>query len=595
MNQNSKVIEIQNHFQTQYKNYIIEINKDEKERKLIIKISLNNISHTKDFSFEDIKKIDFDFFYPFENNLLLLYKYIVRLLRAKLFDITTNNEKMESLSLCLYCLKNNKIKTIIINIPSNKYSQENGIILSENKNINLENANSNNFIDNNNGSEEDRKNKNEDYNIGSAPAPKINKKKNKYEYKIYLKKIKNLYQKTKEYREIEIKIEQKIINKNNEEKKIIYYDYLDSQDIFGASITYYNLFDFSIDDVFDDLNIIFYHKNYRFEQGKDCIKLFFNVFNFGEGNPYIEIFIQALNRERNNQEISIKMNRFFSEFQKGNIVNNNGIKSNKNKKEKNINNESKKDISKGKKVNKENYSQNFLNSFLKLNKNDNFQNRNDENIINGSFKKNNFNPINEEIKKNIIKDNSNNQKFLNIYKNEDNKKDNINYTKHKRYNDFKLEYFFTAEGDKEFENENYIKKEKKDTKLIENCSLKIEEDNEIEEKNEKCNCNYELKEKSDSFKLDNNNLYNIDKESVINDYINIFYNHPLDNNEELEKIINSQKKEFYLCKICKFFDKTKDKIRIHQWDKHLKPFGKIIRRRLVTLQKIIWMKKKLQK
>ncbi len=37
-----------------------------------------------------------------------------------------------------------------------------------------------------------------------------------------------------QYREIEIKIQQKIINKNNKEEEIIYYYYLDSLEIFGG-------------------------------------------------------------------------------------------------------------------------------------------------------------------------------------------------------------------------------------------------------------------------------------------------------------------------------------------------------------------------
>ena len=138
---------------------------------------------------------------------------------------------------------------------------------------------------------------------------------------------------------------------------------MDSQDIFSASIPYYDLFDFSIDDVYDDLNIIFFHKNYRVEPCKACLKLFFNVFSIGGQSPYTEIFIRALNRERTDKELFIKMERYFSEYKKVNnnkdCVNNN----NKNRKEKKINNENKKE---NKKINKENYSENFLNSFIQL-------------------------------------------------------------------------------------------------------------------------------------------------------------------------------------------------------------------------------------
>ena len=615
MNQNSK--EKENSFQIPYKkNYIIEINKDSNNTKLIITIALNNtnnITHIKSFSFEDIQNIDYEFFIPFQKNILILYKYIIRLLRANLFGIEANNGKKENILLCLYCLKNNKLRNIKINIPSIKCSQENGIINNENNNI----ENINNFIFvNNNDSEEDNINKDEDNNNkGDAPAAKIKKKKNKIEYNIKINKILNIFKNTKEYKEIEITIEKIIINGINEEKNItFYYDYLDSQDIFDASIPYYNLFDFSIDDVYDDLNIIFYHKNYRCEIGKDFIKLFFKVFNFGEGNPYIEIFIQALNRKRTNDELLMKMNTFFDEFKKVNTDKSIKIK-NKNKNEKDINNKIQKDSKI--KINKENYSQNFLKSFLKLN--NNIKTKENKKIINISNKKDNNNPIKNEITsiknndnslhinnnqknikyENISSDiNQNNQNIFNNYKKEDNSTKIItylNYINHKRYNDPTLENFFYKEGNNEFEKAKYNKKENNDINLDENNSLKLEE-NENEEKNvknisKKNNMKKETKsnnmqrDKKIVFKMDSNKCYNIDKDSVINNYLSLLYLHPLDNDDEFEKIRNIQEEELYLCNICKYCFKSRDEVREHQWDKHLKPFGEIIQKRLLNLKK----------
>jgi len=74
------------------------------------------------------------------------------------------------------------------------------------------------------------------------------------------------------------------------------------------------------------------------ETGKDCIKLFFQVFNIGEGSkaPYIEIFIKALNRERTDDELQYKMEIVFSEsknniiIEKNKIDQNNGTNDNKN-------------------------------------------------------------------------------------------------------------------------------------------------------------------------------------------------------------------------------------------------------------------------
>ena len=95
-------------------------------------------------------------------------------------------------------------------------------------------------------------------------------KKNKFNYEIELKKVKHLYKSSncqnsliceknhkpkEEYKEIEIIINQNKINEINNDEKTTYYGYLDSQDIFGPPIPYYTLFDFSIDDMYDDLNI----------------------------------------------------------------------------------------------------------------------------------------------------------------------------------------------------------------------------------------------------------------------------------------------------------------------------------------------------
>ena len=422
MDKNIKEIEKLDKFQTQYKNYKIEINKDMNNSKIIINIANNNIiTHKKSFSFEEIEKFDYEFFVPFHNNLLILYKFLIRFLRAKMFELT---EKNEYISLVLYCLKNNELKSIIIDIPS--IPLENGI-KNNNKDRYFEEISEENLaINNNNESEEDNKNINEEYNIGSAPAPNLKKRRNKYKselsvyehsnkkYNIELKKIENLYNNTKEYREIEIKIN-KVTKRFNNNESIIYYDYLDSQDIFDASIPYYNLFDYSIDDVYDDLNIIFYHKNYRVETGKDCIKLFFQVFNIGEGSkdPYIEIFIQALNRERTDDELQYKMKRVFSEpknniiIEKNKLDQSNGINDNKNI---NNNDENKSDIPNDKKneikflnskINKDNYSENFLKSFLQL-KNNDLKNRKNETLINGSIQIDNTRTIKQEIKKIIM-------------------------------------------------------------------------------------------------------------------------------------------------------------------------------------------------
>ena len=189
-----------NTYQITYKNkYIIKINRGKKKSQLIITISFNNnmntiITHRESFSFEDIEKYDPTFFYPFNKNLKLLYKYLIRLLKAKLFNLDIKNINNGIISLVLNCLKNNKLKPIKIYLKNIDFPQDNG--KKSNLSINIEKENKNNYIiDNNNGLEDDdkNKNKNEEYNKGSAPAPNINKNNNKYDYNIELNKIKNIF------------------------------------------------------------------------------------------------------------------------------------------------------------------------------------------------------------------------------------------------------------------------------------------------------------------------------------------------------------------------------------------------------------------
>ena len=427
-------------FQSQSKNYIIGISKDIENTHIIIAIALNNtdnITHKKSFTFEEFENFDIEFFSSFKKNFLLLYKFLIRLLLAKLIDIEISKENPDILYLNLICLKDNNLRPIRIDLQD----------IKEEKSLYFRREKSNGKDSNNN-----IENK-EEYNIGSAPVPFNIKRKIKYKidsknetasnkkYKIELRKIENISNESEIYKEIEIKI----INIKN---KIIYYDYLDSQDIFDESIPYYNLFDLSIDDVYDDLNIIIYNGNYRFEVSKDSIKLFFQVFNVGEGgkDPYIEIFIQALDRERTEIELSMKMERFFHKPEEEELLKENKSQNGENGSNKEL------EINKNvliKKKNKINYSQNFLSSFLNLNNN---SKKEDENLINGSNNNNNIiiknNIFNQEDKFNnqindFNKDKNNNSIF--------DKK--INFLNNKRYNDTTIEMFYKREMKDDLPNE----------------------------------------------------------------------------------------------------------------------------------------------
>ena len=413
-------------------------------------------------------------------------------------------------------------------------------------------------------------------NFGEAPAPANKKSKsNKYKikfsnkndnlnkkYKVELRKI----QHSEKYKEIEVKITN--IKKSDE----IYFDYLNLKDIFDRNIPYYNkLFDHSIDDVFDDLNIIVYHHNYRFEEASDSIKLFFHVFNIGQGSKglYDSIYIQALNRERKYEELISKMREFFN-WNLGKtklpMVNFESVITNEN-------------TYTNKEINKYNFSQNFILNFLNS-KNDNHEEKeNNEN--------HNITKIKDEKKKED--ENSKENNFQKIYKiknadEQDNKntpKSGPDFTNQKRYRDTTIEMFIKKDENKEIKQKNAKSK----SKLIEKKSIwdnflinnKKDSGKKI---NDKKISNLK-KGKKEIFQLDDHQCYNINKEKVKKRYLHLLYRHPLDNDDELEEINNDQK-TFYLCKICKWFSDEKELTRSHQWEKHSKPFGDAIRQELLS-------------
>jgi len=148
-------------------------------------------------------------------------------------------------------------------------------------------------------------------------------------------------------------------------------------------------------------------------------------------------------------------------------------------------------------------------------------------------------------------------------------------------------YYNKKEKNNEKENENYYEVgyggSIKENLIKDNNSFNINEideenkdkQNKTRNKNKKIEKNFEKKD----FKLDENKCYNINKKEVINNYQNLFYVHPLDNDEDLEIITNKGNK-FFLCKICKNFYESRNETREYQWLEHLKPYGYMIQKYL---------------
>ena len=353
-------------YKSNIKDYIIGINLDNPKNNIIISIaskSINEIVIRKSFTYKEIEKFDPEFFMPFKGNIFILFKFMTRLLLANLIKFSTTKKENKSLYyLTLNCLMNLKLRPIKIDLNNNDDKENIIERTSEDKN--------NNKVINN----------------------KTNEK-----YKIKLSKIEYEYEYSEIYKEIEIKFTNK--NENKE-----YYDYLNSQDIFDRSIPYYELFNSSIEDVFDDLNIIIDHNNYYFEEHNYSIKFFFKVFNTrkNSADPYIFIFIEALNREREYYELQSKMKEYFQ-----NKLN---MEQHSEKIEDIEEQNEEKAKKKNKKIRKEiknNPQISFIENFLNMNKNLNINN--DENKNNKEIKS----ESNEQ--KNIRQSNN---KYYNIEKNE---------------------------------------------------------------------------------------------------------------------------------------------------------------------------------
>ena len=557
-----------NEFFSNYKDYKIGINLDHNETNIIISIferkDINERILQKYFSFEEIFNFDVEFFEPFNNNILILFKFITRLLLANLIDFKVIKEGDKNLYyLNLNCLKDSCLRTITIDLNDDHA-----------KEINKGSAPA---VENNN----------------KAIKVKMNdNKKNNQKYLIELRKIEHEYENSEIYKEIEIKF-------TNIKENRVYYDYLNCQDIFDSPIPYYQLFNGSIEDVYDDLNIIIFHNNYKFEENKYSIKFWFQVFNIGKSSiePYFFIFIEALNRRRLDIEFQSKMKEYFQ----------NKLKKAQHS-EKNENNDEQ-SLEKSKKDNKKTkkqinpqilFMQNFLsmkslnseenknNNKIKIENKENKEkkniNENNKNII----EKNKINTFNEPN----IKNNSKIFFNCNLIEKE-NKTDKIDsfLSNQKNLTDLKIDNFFIKRKRKEDNNEcnlnnnnnRYNNNKNDNIKKSNNNSLEIEEKKEDKKfKVDKSQKEINMKSENEkmNFSLDENGCYNINIDEVNQKYLQLLYVHPLDNDKEIKNIKNEGGEQFYLCTICDTFFNSKNLVREHQWKIHLKPFGEAIQKEL---------------
>ena len=576
------------------KDYIIGINIYNNSY-IIISIAFEEIDRIlvqKFFTFEGIEKFDPEFFKPFNKNILILFKFIIRLLLSKLIVFKKiQKEDKHFYYLILNCLKDSSLRPITIDLNNDA------------KEINIDSA----PVVNNN-------------NKGNTFKMNDNNNKANENYKIELSKHEYKYENSEIYKEIEIKF-----TNINESK--VYYKYLDYLEIFDLSFYYFNG---SIEDIYDDLNIIIYHNNYKFEKHNHSIKFFFQVFNIIKRStePYTFIFIKALDKERAENELQIKMKKYFQSIvyvgkyseKKENIDEHNkekAIDDNKNinneKKEQKDINESNKYKEKNKLVEKEiiineqnikNNSKDIFdidliekenmtyknNSFFMKQKRltnntiDNFLIKRKKNEENNEFNFKNINKNNNNNKNDNYNNNDNNDNNYNNYNNNYNNYNNNNNNNNNNDNNNNNNIYFNNNNANYWIGGSQLSDSNNDTlKKSINNSLELKEKKENKKLNkdkfQKEN-NKKSKNKSMNFKLDENGRYNINIDEVIHNYLQLLYMHPLDNDEEIKKIKNEDSEDFYLCTICDIFFKSRDSVREHQWKEHLKPFGEIIQKEL---------------
>ena len=478
--------------------YTIKIHLDESDNILISIMTKNQLN--KDFiyenklNFENLEIYAHEFFSSFKGNIRLFYKFLLRLFNAKLIRVQKSNDY--DLILILICLINNEKKEIEIFFHNFNNFEEDKI-------KNGYNQNKNNII-----VTSSKKN--------TFPDPYIFYYINSNYKKYTLQMSKNEYPiKDSVYKEI-------IFNLIDEgdKRKAQYSCYLDIFDFLSLSEPYYKLFNYSIEDIYEDFAIIFSNNNYHIEineNKKNCIKLYYAIFNlisFDYKYPYYFNYIELKNEKREDEQLLLKIDKFFTKLE---LI---------------------------KLEDKEKLKEVIENNFDKINDKSSEKKKDiKENIINKNNKECEFDKkINFSQKYN--ENYKSNQYFNNLFNSKKKRKDNKNsLLGHKiKYKDTNIYSYFKAKNDE--------KKGKKTSK-----------------------------KENNGFKLTKKLKYNVDIESIYKNYENIFYQHPLDNDNEY-KFLSSDNEGYHLCKICNKCFKSKYKVRKHQWKDHLMPFGDIIRKEL---------------
>ena len=483
----------------------------------------------------------------------------------KMINVEYNYNKVQN-------ILNNNIQNNENNISSENYNNLENIKSQEMKNINDMETQTINYYD---------------YDCAPVPHSKPCNEPNKSDinnnifYYNFKKKdyYINLYKneiKSKKYKEIIIKI----IDKKDNNNIIQYKTYLDLVDFLHLSKPYYHLFNYSIDDIYDDLLIILYNHNFKLDIRNKNIRFYFNIFNVGKTTNselyyQVSIIINEFIEEKTQEEIDFKINDYYIQLYKY-IKDEIEVEKEKKSKKRNlskiyIENE---DISLDNNSIKDTTNDYFKNS--EISDEENIENKYDnkkkneisekeKNIILEIKRKKIINKINidiiNKINKIISKKNDNNNKNnnkneqtnINIeYQKEKNKEDNESYNENKISNI----------------NENIIKENNLDLKEI--APVKILK-NIISINNN----NFNITQNNKIVEINNNISLNEEGENKIKSEINL--EKPINKVTPVKKIKDKKqiKKNSKSSKSNKFLYHKRDKIYYMPIDMYFKPKVKI--------------------
>ena len=388
-----------------FKHKLYTINLKLKQNKILLiftKDNFNNIIYKKNVTFENLNFGHTNYFYPFNNDINKLYHYLVRVFHSNSYYIKENNndEGQTFITLVLHYLIKNKDKEFeikildkdsykreedekiqLINNKSNESNKnyiseiqvnsirkKNDIYYSEEKNMILEkdsndeendcdNDKNNYSLDNNeinNASEDDGSEIKININCGPAPLifpSEISTKDNTFSYQIKNKNFNiNIYKRN--YKEGKY---QEIIFEIIDSKDNTYCAYINFGDFLNLNKRYYELFDYSIDDIFDDFLIIFNNNNFGLKILTNKIELSYSINNISSNSKSnlfynLYIFLILKTKERTEEELNIKIEHYYNQIYTY-------IKEKENEKKKNCQlNKTSKSLIKSKKLNNDNIS-----------------------------------------------------------------------------------------------------------------------------------------------------------------------------------------------------------------------------------------------